>query len=164
MLNQNEANVAQHYSQGGFDYESNRLQQYSPIEFAMTTRYLNRWILNQATIADIGVGVGHYAELLARRGCSLYLIDITQKLLDATYARLKATNLEQQILALQQASAIQLVGVENAIADAVLLLGPLYHLCSLEERQNAVREAARLLKPDGLLFAAGINRLVYSVS
>jgi len=36
---------------------------------------------------------------------------------------------------------------KTAIADAVLLLGPLYHLCSLEERQNAMREAARMLKP-----------------
>ncbi|MBD2093513.1 class I SAM-dependent methyltransferase [Microcoleus sp. FACHB-1515] len=161
MLNPEEANVAQHYSQEGFAYQSVRLQQYSPVEFAMTTRYLNRWVPNQAIVAYIGVGVGHYAELLAQRGCRLYLIDITQKLLDTTHARLKAADLEQQILAVQQASAAQLVGIENAIADVVLLLGPLYHLCSLSARQMAVQEAARILKPEGLLFAAGINRLVY---
>jgi 2-polyprenyl-3-methyl-5-hydroxy-6-metoxy-1,4-benzoquinol methylase len=161
MLNLDETNVAQHYNQNGFEYESVRLQQYSPIEFAMTTRYLNRWVPDRATIVDIGVGVGHYAELLAQRGCFLYLIDISQKLLDTTYARLKAANLEQQVLSVQQASATQVVGVESAIADAVLLLGPLYHLCSLEARQMAVRETARILKPEGLLFAAGINRLVY---
>jgi 2-polyprenyl-3-methyl-5-hydroxy-6-metoxy-1,4-benzoquinol methylase len=161
MLNPNETNVAQHYNHNGFEYESVRLQEYSPVEFAMTARYFNRWIPEQSTVVDIGVGVGHYAELLAQRGCLLYLIDISQKLLDTTYARLKAANLEQQVLSVQRASATQVVGVETAIADAVLLLGPLYHLCSLEERQNAMREAARMLKPDGLLFAAGINRLVY---
>jgi SAM-dependent methyltransferase len=161
MLNLDETNVAQHYNQSGFEYERVRLQQYSPVEFAITTRYLNRWIRDGATVVDIGVGVGHYAELLAQRGCLLYLIDISQNLLDTTYTRLKAANLDRQVLSVQQASATQVVNVENAIADAVLLLGPLYHLCSLEARQNAVREAARILKSDGLLFAAGINRLAY---
>jgi 2-polyprenyl-3-methyl-5-hydroxy-6-metoxy-1,4-benzoquinol methylase len=161
MDNLNQINVAQHYNQSGFEYESVRLQEYSPVEFAMTARYLNRWIPNRATVVDIGVGVGHYAELLAQRGCLLYLIDISQKLLDTTYTRLKTVNLDQQILKVQQTSATQLTAVETAIADAVLLLGPLYHLCSLPERESAVREAARLLKSDGLLFAAGINRLAY---
>ena len=161
MLNLNETSVAQHYNQSGFEYESTRLQERSPVEFAMTTRYLNQWISEGSTVVDIGVGVGHYAELLAQRGCSLYLVDIAQKLLDATCARLKAANLEQQVLGVQQASATQVAGIESAIADAVILLGPLYHLCSLQERQNAVLEAARLLKPGGLLVAAGINCLTY---
>jgi SAM-dependent methyltransferase len=156
-----ETNVAQHYNQSGFEYESVRLHEYSPVEFAMTARYLNRWIPDRATVVDIGVGAGHYAELLAQRGCLLYLIDISQKLLNTTYTRLKAANLNQQILKVQQTSATQVGGVETAIADAVLLLGPLYHLCSLPERESAVREAARMLKSDGLLFAAGINRLAY---
>jgi S-adenosylmethionine-dependent methyltransferase len=43
----------------------------------------------------------------------------------------------------------------------VLMLGPLYHLVSLEERQQAIREATRVLKPGGLLYAAGINRLAF---
>jgi ubiquinone/menaquinone biosynthesis C-methylase UbiE len=157
----NETNVAQHYNQTIFEYESVRLPQHSPIEFAITTRYLNRWIAEQTTAVDIGVGVGHYAEFLARRGCQLYLIDIAQKLLEATQSRLKAGNLEPQILGIQQSSATRLTGMANAIADAVLLLGPLYHLCTTEDRKNAVREAARVLKPEGLLFAAGINRLAY---
>jgi 2-polyprenyl-3-methyl-5-hydroxy-6-metoxy-1,4-benzoquinol methylase len=161
MANLNETTVAQHYNHSGFVYESVRLQAYSPIEFAMTTRYLKRWLAYQAIVVDIGVGVGHYAEFLAQQGCSLYLVDIAQKLLEATAARLNAANLEQQVLSVVQASATQVRAIEPAIADAVLLLGPLYHLCTLKERQKAVQEAVRMLKPDGLLFAAGINRLAY---
>ncbi len=127
----------------------------------MTSRYLDRWILDRSTVVDIGVGVGHYAELLARKGCLLHLVDISQKLLDLTAARLRATNLDRQVSSVRQASATEVMGLENAIADAVILLGPLYHLCSSAQRQQAVREAARILKPDGLLFAAGINRLAY---
>ncbi len=41
------------------------------------------------------------------------------------------------------------------------MLGPLYHLLALEDRRMAVKEAARILKPGGVLLAAGINRLDY---
>lgn len=153
--------VARHYNNSGFDFESVRLSQYSPIEFAITTRYLNRWIPDGATIADIGVGVGHYAELLARRGCSIYLVDISQRLLETTYSRLKKLKLHKQVLGVNLASATELNCLETERLNAVLLLGPLYHLCLIEQRRRAVKEASRVLKPDGLLFAAGINRLVY---
>lgn len=161
QLHQMQESVARHYNNSVFDYESVRLSQYSPIEFAITTRYLNRWISDGATIGDIGVGVGHYAELLARRGCSIYLVDISQRLLEAAYARLKELKLHERVIGVHQASATELDCLETGRLDAVLLLGPLYHLCSVEERQSAVKEASRVLKQDGLLFAAGINRLAY---
>jgi ubiquinone/menaquinone biosynthesis C-methylase UbiE len=34
------------------------------------------------------------------------------------------------------------------------MLGPLYRLCALDARRQAVAEAARILKPGGVLFAA----------
>lgn len=57
--------------------------------------------------------------------------------------------------------ATALAHLAAASCDAVLLLGPLYRLCALEDRQRTEAEAARALKPGGLLFAAGINRLAY---
>ena len=43
-------------------------------------------------------------------------------------------------------------------ADAVLLMGPLYHLTDRGDRLQALREAHRVLKPDGFVFAAAISR------
>ena len=43
----------------------------------------------------------------------------------------------------------------------MLLLGPLYHLLTVGERRSAVAEAARLLRPGGFVFAAGVNTLTY---
>jgi SAM-dependent methyltransferase len=41
---------------------------------------------------------------------------------------------------------------------AVLLLGPLYHLVEESDRLQALREARRILRPKGLLFAAAVCR------
>jgi ubiquinone/menaquinone biosynthesis C-methylase UbiE len=157
-----QASVAQHYNSNQiFNYESVRLTEYSPIEFALTTRYLNKMILDGAIVVDVGVGTGHYAESLAKRDCTLYLVDISQRLLETAYQRLKNCNREFQVLGRYNISATTLEPLKAEIGDAVLLLGPLYHLCSLEERKRAVAEAARVLKPNGIIFAAGINHLAY---
>jgi SAM-dependent methyltransferase len=47
---------------------------------------------------------------------------------------------------------------DDETLDAVLLLGPLYHLTAKEDRLRALSEAYRVLKPAGVLFAAGISR------
>src|SRR5690606_11227533 len=42
--------------------------------------------------------------------------------------------------------------------DAVLLLGPLYHLTERAQRLAALREARRVVRPGGVIFAVGISR------
>jgi len=153
--------VAQHYAGSAFEFESIRLTQVCPVEFAMTKRMLDRWIPAGACVAEIGVGVGHYSEHLAARGCRIHLIDITQRLLDATAARLRNAGLEKQIAGMSRLSATDLSEIDSASFDAVLLLGPLYHLCELSHRRRAVEEAAKILKRGGFLYVAAINRLPY---
>lgn len=46
----------------------------------------------------------------------------------------------------------------DSSADAMLMLGPLYHLAEPSERLKALEEAQRVLKPGGVLFAVSINR------
>ncbi len=43
-------------------------------------------------------------------------------------------------------------------ADAVLLLGPLYHLMGRDERTTAIAQAARVCRPGGPVIAAAIGR------
>ncbi|GIH74460.1 hypothetical protein Plo01_08890 [Planobispora longispora] len=48
--------------------------------------------------------------------------------------------------------------VPDASVDAVLLLGPLYHLAERADRVRALTEARRAVRPGGLVAAATINR------
>lgn len=52
----------------------------------------------------------------------------------------------------------QRLPVRTGAADAVLLLGPLYHLTDRQARLCALREAARVTRPGGLVAAAAISR------
>ncbi len=149
------------YSTYGYDYEVVRLDRDDPIEYAITARYLQRYIADGSVVADIGVGVGHYSELLARRECTVHLVDVSRRLLETAAERLRLADIGQKIASVTHASATDLSFLPDACCDAVLLLGPLYHLGDAAERRNAIAEAARILRPSGLLFAAGINRLTY---
>jgi SAM-dependent methyltransferase len=158
-LKGNAARVGTHYDKH-VPAEAARLEQFCPVEYAITLRYLSRFIPECGKVVEIGVGAGHYSEFLARRGCSLHLADVSKGLLRAATERLRNAGLGSRIIGIHHASATNLPIATSSI-DAVLLLGPLYHLLELEERRSAVREAARILKPRGIVVAAGINRLTF---
>src|SRR5262249_32908687 len=46
----------------------------------------------------------------------------------------------------------------DASYDAVVLLGPLYHLTERDDRLRALREARRVVRPGGVVAAAAISR------
>lgn len=143
----------------GINHEMERLEKFAPVEFSITKRYLLRYIPEGATVADVGVGVGHYSELLASRGSHIHLVDVASRLLEAAQERLTKAGLGENILSITNASATDLSFIPAASCDAVLMLGPFYNLSLEEERRKAASEARRILRKGGLLFAAGINRM-----
>lgn len=81
-MNKKHLNVAEHYEKHVVEYEKIRLEQDSPVEFTLTLRKLTQQVPNSSIVADIGVGVGHYADNLAKRGCYIHLVDIVQSFID----------------------------------------------------------------------------------
>ncbi|GHO51340.1 class I SAM-dependent methyltransferase [Ktedonospora formicarum] len=143
----------------GSNHEMERLEKFAPVEYAITKRYLLRYIPEGATVADVGVGGGHYSQLLASRGSNVHLVDVASRLLEATQERLTKAGLGQNILSITNASATNLSFIPDESCDTVLMLGPFYNLSLPEERRAAASEARRILRKGGRLFAAGINRM-----
>jgi SAM-dependent methyltransferase len=160
-FSEEETKVAWHYNEAAFEAEQIRLPQDCPVELAVTRRWLGRVAKPGDLAAEIGVGGGHYTEFLARGGCRLHLVDISARLLDAVEEKLRQSGLDDRIAGRHHLSGARLEGLSSESVDLALLMGPLYHLQSLTERQNSVRASARILKRGGTLFAAGINRLAY---
>jgi ubiquinone/menaquinone biosynthesis C-methylase UbiE len=156
MFSWDEERVARYYDEDIFEAELQRLPREFPIEMETTRRMLARWIPPGASVAEIGVGGGHYTEWLVRHGCRVHLVDISRRLLETVAAKIPSG-----LLGMTRASATDLSALKSSGFDIVLLMGPLYHLLALEERRRAVAESARLLKRGGVLFAPGINRLSY---
>ena len=108
-----------------------------------------------ATIFDVGGAAGVYAFPLAKQGYRVHLIDPVD--LHLQQAKSYAAESGIALESVAQGDARQL-DVPSGSADAVLLLGPLYHLVDRADRLQALREARRILKAEGVLFVAGISR------
>lgn len=113
-----------------------------------------------ATVLDVGGAAGAYALWLAERGYTVHLLDPVPRLVDE--AKTRARSLHRPLASCQVGDARDLP-YPDASAHVVLLLGPLYHLADPSDRARALAEAARVLVPGGLLFAAAITRWAYAL-
>jgi len=108
-----------------------------------------------AVIFDIGGAAGAYAFPLSERGYMVHLIDPVGTHLEQ--ARARSTSSRITLGSITQGDARRLRAPSNC-ADAALLLGPLYHLVERADRLTALREARRILRPEGVLIAAAVSR------
>jgi ubiquinone/menaquinone biosynthesis C-methylase UbiE len=108
-----------------------------------------------AIIYDVGGAAGVYAFPLAKQGYEVHLIDPVELHVDQGKAFARSSGIA--LKSITRGDARQL-DIPSGSADAVLLLGPLYHLVEHSDRLQALREAHRILKPGGVLFAAAISR------
>lgn len=108
-----------------------------------------------ATIFDAGGASGTYACWLAAHGHQVHLLDPVQKHVEQ--ARTRSARQSDHPLASAQVGDARHLPYTSSSADAVLLLGPLYHLVEKEDRRACLREAHRVLRPGGLLWGAGIS-------
>ena len=148
------AEVARYYDEKT-EHEWERMDRHRT-EFAVTLRALGQYLPPPpARLLDCGGGPGRYAVELARQGYEVTLFDLSRG--NLALARAKAA--ERGIcLAYEQGTAIDLARFPDGTFDAVLLMGPLYHLLRETDRLQALREAQRVLRPGGPLFAAFISR------
>jgi ubiquinone/menaquinone biosynthesis C-methylase UbiE len=107
-------------------------------------------------VLDVGGGAGIYALPLAREGYSVHLIDPVP--LHVEQAKAGSLGQPEAPLAGAEVGDARSLSQASETVDAVLLLGPLYHLTSREDRLQALREARRVVRPGGMVLAAAISR------
>jgi ubiquinone/menaquinone biosynthesis C-methylase UbiE len=140
--------IAEYY--GHYD-ETGRLTRHGLIEGTRTREVIAaRLPPAPARVLDVGGGPGAYARWLEELGHEVVLVDPVP------------LHVEQAKAALRRGKArlgdARRLDDADASADAVLLLGPLYHLTERADRLAALAEARRVVRPDGTVFVAAISR------
>ena len=139
--------VVGHYTAGDEDIRMSLDR--NVVEWVRTCELLERWLPPApATVLDVGGGPGRQARHLLDRGYAVTLYDPVPK--HVTQAR------ERGVPA--YAGDARQLPVGDATADAVLMLGPLYHLTGADDRARALAEAWRVLRPGGVAVVAGLSR------
>jgi SAM-dependent methyltransferase len=150
MAEQSALDVAAHYA---LDLEADRLEEpIGVVEFLRTVEILEQVLpAAPATVADVGGGPGRYALHLAALGYEVVHRDLVPLHVD----RVRAAAHPRIDSAVADARALDL---PDSVADAVLLLGPLYHLYERDDRIRALREASRVARPRAPILVSAISR------
>lgn len=143
--------------------EQNRLTNSNSgrLEFEMTMKVLEKFLPAKGAVLDLGGGAGAYSFPLAAKGYEVYLADLSDELIK------KAKEFGEKQTACPKSydviNATDLSAYADGQFDAVILLGPLYHLLEELERNQCVSEVNRVLKAGGVVFAGFIPGLSGSI-
>jgi ubiquinone/menaquinone biosynthesis C-methylase UbiE len=135
---------------GGYDEEGRLLSKHGQVEYLTTMRYIEKYLKPGMRILEIGAATGRYSHALARMGYEVDAVELVQHNIDI----FKEKTLPGERVTIRQGNAKDLSFFADDSYDITLLLGPMYHLFTIDEQKQALSEALRVTKKDGILFAA----------
>lgn len=133
-----------------YDEDGRLTTRFGYIEYLTTMKYIDRYLFDGARILEIGAGTGRYSHALARKG---YEVDSVE-LIEHNIEVFKSKITPDERITVRQGNAIDLSFIEDEKYDITLLLGPMYHLYTEEDKLKALSEAVRVTKRGGVIFAA----------
>ena len=142
--------LKQHYET--FDEESRLLSRHGQVEFLTTMKYIHTYAekVNAKNIIEVGAGTGRYSVALAKEGFDVTAVELVEHNLDILRQKLDGS----ETLTAIQGNALDLSQFADGSFDMTLLLGPMYHLFTFEDKKKALSEAVRVTKPGGFILVA----------
>ena len=135
-----------------YDEEGRLLSRHGQVEYLTTMRYIEECLegIPTPSILEVGAGTGRYSVTLAKQGRHVTAVELIDHNLEILKSKLEGT---EPITALQ-GNALDLSQLSDNSFDLTMLLGPMYHLYTKEEKLKALSEAVRVTKPDGHILVA----------
>jgi len=113
-------------------------------------RYIEKYLKPNDRILEIGAGTGRYSHAFARRGYQVDAVELVEHNIEV----FQKNTLANETISVVQGNALDLSAFPDNQYDITLLLGPLYHLYNEADKQQAIREAVRVTRRGGVIFAA----------
>ena len=134
---------------GKFCEEKRLTSRHGQVEFITTMKYIHEYLkdYNNPKILEVGAGTGRYSCTLANEGYDVSAIELIKNNLGVLKA--KKTSVKAYL-----GNALDLSRFKDNSFEIVLLLGPMYHLISFDDKIQALKEAKRVVKSNGKIIIA----------
>ena len=132
------------------DEDARLRSRFGMVEFLTTMRYIERYLKQGDKILEIGAGTGRYSHALAQKGFTVDAVELLEHNINV----FRQNTLPVEPVTVRQGNALDLSEFEDNTYDLTLLLGPMYHLFTVDDQRKALTEAIRVTKPGGVVFAA----------
>lgn len=134
------------------DEEGRLLSRHGQVEYLTTMKYIRRCLegLTDPEILEVGAGTGRYSVTLAKEGYRVTAVELVPHNLDILRSKLDGT----EPIRAMQGNALDLSALPDASFDLTMVLGPMYHLYTPEDKRRAMSEAVRVTKPGGMILVA----------
>ncbi|MBR4887626.1 MAG: class I SAM-dependent methyltransferase [Clostridia bacterium] len=133
-----------------YDEDGRLLTRHGQVEFTTTLHYVEKYLRPGMRVLEIGAGTGRYSHTLAQKG---FRVDAVE-LLDHNIEIFRQNTQPGEPVTVTRGNATDLSAFGDNTYDLTLVLGPMYHLFTQEEKLQALSEAVRVTKPGGVVFAA----------
>lgn len=135
-----------------YDEEGRLLSRHGQVEYLTTMKYIRECLEGTAdpNILEVGAGTGRYSVTLAKEGYRVTAVELVAHNLEMLKSKLDGTESIQAL----QGNALDLTGLPDDAYDLTMLLGPMYHLYTREDKMRAMAEAVRVTKPGGCILVA----------
>ena len=133
-----------------YDEEGRLLSRSGNVEFTTTMHFIEKYLRPGMRILEVGAATGRYSHTLARMGYRVDAVEYVQHNIDI-FNRLTQPG---EDVTIRRGDARDLSCFADDTFDLTLVLGPMYHLFEESDRRQALREAVRVTKKGGIIFAA----------
>ncbi len=135
-----------------YNEDGRLLSQHGQVEYITTQKYIHECLAGtrDSSILEIGAGTGRYSVSLAKEGYAVTAVELIEHNIDMLKSKLDGT----ENITVLQGNAVDLSFLGDNTFDMTLLLGPMYHLYTKEEKLLALSEAVRVTKPKGYILVA----------
>lgn len=131
--------------------EDNRLcSRHGMVEFLTTVRYIEKYLKPGMRVLEIGAATGRYSHYFAREDYQVDAVELVTHNIDI----FRQNTAPGENITITQGNAKDLSMFASETYDITLLLGPMYHLFTEEDKLQALSEAIRVTKTGGIIFSA----------